>query len=190
MKRRLPDGAPILARRVNLDFAGLLGRVSPALLVLGAWLACNPYLGIVHDARLYVAQVLRTLHPDVFDSDLFFAFGSQDDFSLFSRLFAPLIAYFGTSAASLLIVALGHALWLSGAAALALRLAPDRAAAVAGLVLLAVMPSFYGGWEVFSFGEGFATPRLLAEGIALWALWALADRRLATAAARSGRAHV
>jgi hypothetical protein len=81
----------------------------------------------------------------------------------------------------MLIVVLGQMLWLSGAAALALRLAPNRAAAVAGLVLVSGLPAFYGGWEIFSFGEGFATPRLLAEGMALWALWALAGRRLAIA---------
>jgi hypothetical protein len=45
------------------------------------------------------------------------------------------------------------------------------------------MPAFYGGLHTLSFGEGFATPRLPAEGLALWALWALARNRLAAAAA-------
>ena len=181
MKRRQPETGLVFPGSAGLDIAALLGRASPALLVVGTWLAYHPYLGIVHDARLYVAQMLHALHPDVFSADLFFAFGSQDDFSLFGRLFAPLLAHMGASAAAMLVVVLGQMLWLSGAAALALRLAPNRAAAVAGLVLVSGLPAFYGGWEIFSFGEGFATPRLLAEGAALWTLWALAGRRLAVA---------
>ncbi len=182
MKKRQPDAALVFVRPAELDIAGLLRRASPALLVVGAWLAFHPYTGIVHDARLYVAQALHALDPGVYDRDLFFAFGSQDAFTLFSRLFAPLVGRVGPSAASMLVVAVGQALWLSGAAALALRLAPSRAAAVAGLALVAVMPASYGGWQVFSYGEGFATPRLLAEGFGLWALWALTDRRLIPAA--------
>ncbi len=183
MKKRQPDAALTLTRPADIDVAGLLRRASPALLVVGAWLAFHPYAGIVHDSRLYVAQALRVLQPGVFDRDLFFAFGSQDDFTLFSRLFAPLVARFGPSVAAMLVVAVGQALWLSGAAALAARLAPTRPAAVAGLVLAAVLPAYYGGWQLFSYGEGFATPRLLAEGIGLWALWALTGRRLLLAAA-------
>jgi hypothetical protein len=87
----------------------------------------------------------------------------------------------------MIVVAAGHALWLSGAAALALRLASDKtsnkAAAVGSLVLVAAMPALYGGLHTLSFGEGFATPRLPAEGLALWALWALTQNRLAMAAA-------
>ena len=182
-KKRRPDAALFPARPADLDIAGLLRRASPVLLVLGTWLAFHPYAGIVHDSRLYVAQALHALHPGVFDRDLFFAFGSQDDFTLFTRLFAPFVDRLGASVATMLVVALGHALWLAGAAALAMRLAPSKTAAVAGLVLVAAMPGYYGGWQIFTYAEGFATPRLLAEGIALWALWALTNHRLLLASA-------
>ena len=183
MKKRPPDAALTLARPSDLDIAGLLRRACPVLLVVGTWLAFHPYAGIVHDSRLYVAQALHALHPEVFGRDLFFAFGSQDDFSVYSRLFAPLLDRVGPSAAVMLVVVIGQALWLSGAAAMAVRLAPQRSAAVAGLVLVAVMPASYGGWNIFTYGEGFATPRLLAEGIGLWALWALTGGRLLWASA-------
>lgn len=183
MKKRPLESASALALAAPLDAIDLLRRAAPAMLVIGTWLAAHPYWGIIHDSRLYLVQALRGLHPEVFDQDLFFAFGSQDDFSLFGRLFAPLVGQLGPSAAAMIIVLLAHSVWLSGAAALACRIAPDKASAVAGLLLLAGMPAAYGGWGVFSYGEGFATPRPLAEGAALWALWALAGQRLAAAAA-------
>lgn len=160
-----------------------LRRASPILLVVGIWLAFHPYAGIVHDSRLYVAQALRALHPEIFDKDFFFAFGSQDDFSLFSKVFAPMVDLLGPTPATMVAVALSHALWLAGAAALALRLAPDRPSAIAGLAIVAGMPAFYGGWLVFSLGEGFFTSRLPAEGMALWALWALVGRKWGLASA-------
>lgn len=158
-----------------------LRRASPVLLVIGIWLAFHPYAGIVHDGRLYAAQALRALHPEVFDEDFFFAFGSQDDFTLVSKVFAPMVGLLGPTLATMIGVGLGHALWLSGATALALRLAPDRPSAVAGLAIVAGMPAFYGGWDLISYGEGFFTARLPAEGIALWTLWALAGQRLGLA---------
>jgi hypothetical protein len=193
MKKRQPEAALFQASAspAELDLWRLARRASPALLVIGIWMARHPFAGIVHDSRLYVAQALHALQPDIFGQDLFFKFGSQDEFTLFSTLFAPLVAWLEPSAAAMIVVAAGHALWLSGAAALALRLASaktsdktsGRAAAVGGLVLVAAMPAFYGGLHTLSFGEGFATPRLPAEGLALWALWALTQNRLAMAAA-------
>jgi hypothetical protein len=183
MKKRPPDAAGVLAGPADFDIMAALRRASPILLVVGIWLAFHPYAGIVHDSRLYVAQALRALHPEIFDKDFFFAFGSQDDFSLFSKVFAPMVGLLGPTAATMAGVALSHVLWLSGATALALRLAPDRASAVAGLAIVAGMPAFYGGWLVFSLGEGFFTSRLPAEGMALWALWALVGRRLGLACA-------
>lgn len=158
-----------------------MARLWPVLLLIGVWLLLRPYAGIAHDARLYAAQALHELKPEIFGSDMFFAFGSQDAFTLFSKLYAPLIDALGLPAAALAMVIAGQALWLTGAAALALRLTGSGAAAFAGLLLLAVMPGTYGGWQLLRVAEGFPTPRLLAEGLALWALWALTHRRLAYA---------
>lgn len=182
MTDRVPDAAGTLPRSSRLDPTALLRRAVPALLVVGVWLLFHPYKGVVHDSRLYVAQALRRLHPEVFDRDLFFAFGSQDAFTVYSPLFAFLINHLGLVAATMLVTAVGQALWLSGATALALRLVPGRIA-LAGLVLVAGMWPAYSGWQTFSYGEGFATPRLLVEGLSLWALYALSHRRLLLAVA-------
>lgn len=178
MKRKPPDVVGTAAALPGPAFPPWLVRAAPLLLVAGAWLLTHPYAGIVHDARLYAAQALRELNPVVFDRDMFFAFGSQDEFTLFTRLFAPLSAGMGLSAAAMALVAVGHLLWLSGAFVLARRLAGPGPTLFVGLLLVAALPATYGGWQTFAFGEGFATPRPLAEGLGMWALWALTRGRL------------
>lgn len=183
MKKRPPDltaaaGRPFDPQLGQRDVLRWLSAAPAALLIVGTWLLLHPYRGFVHDARLYAAQALRELSPEIFGSDLFFAFGSQDQFTLFTKLYAPLVHAVGLPAASLAVVVLGHAVWLTGALALALRLTGGGRAAFAGLLLLAALPSSYGGWQTFGFAEGFATPRLPAEALGLWALWALTHRRL------------
>ncbi len=182
MKKRLPDNGLVLAGPAPLDVTGLLRRASPALLIVGVWMLCHPFKGIVSDSILYVAQALNRLHPEIYGRDIFFAYGSQDDFTLFSVLFAPLVRLSGPLAATMVVVAVGQALWLSGAAALVMRVVPERAAAFTGLVLVAALPSAYAGWGVFGFAEGIATPRPIAEGLSLWALWALCQNRIVLAA--------
>lgn len=183
MTERMPDAVCTLQRSSCLDLTAPLRRAVPALLVVGVWLLFHPYKGVIHDSRLYVAQALHRVHPEIFERDLFFAFGSQDAFTVFSPLFGFLISHLGLVAATMLVTAAGHALWLSGASALALRLLPDRVAALAGLVIAAGMWPFYGGWQTFSYGEGFATPRLLVEGLSLWTLYALSHRHFLLAVA-------
>ena len=46
--------------------------------VVGLWAASHPYLGVVHDARIYVLQALREIAPDRFASELIFQYGAQD----------------------------------------------------------------------------------------------------------------
>src|SRR5580704_13550837 len=70
-------------------------------------LACNalarPYAGITHDARLYSAQVLNQLDPGTYGDDLFFRYGSQDQFSIFSQFAAPFVAILGLETAFFLL---------------------------------------------------------------------------------------
>src|SRR6516225_361745 len=87
--------APMLTIRYPSDW---LARVEDALTRLAerAWtllvvlLCVNafsfPYAGITHDARLYSVQVLNRVEDGSYSDDLFFRYGSQDDYSLFSRL--------------------------------------------------------------------------------------------------------
>jgi len=67
-----------------------------AALVVGVTLLFHPYWGIWHDSVLYLGQALALLYPESFRQDLFFAFGSQADYTLFPRAIAWLIERYGS----------------------------------------------------------------------------------------------
>ena len=87
-----------------------------ATALAAGWLAVvvlllfHPYRGILHDSTIYAGQALALLDPAPFAHDLFFAYGSQAQFSLFPSLVAHLVQTLG----------LGNAfLWLTLAGLLA-----------------------------------------------------------------------
>ena len=158
-----------------------LARIAAGLLGLALLLLLHRYAGINHDASIYFGQVLHQLQPDVFGRDLFFAYGSQDSFTLLPWLLAqlaplaplPLIFQTGALAGLLAFTAAG---WFF------LRpLLPARAHAWAWLAILC-LPSAYSVLRVFSYGEPFLTARPLAEALSLLALGWLVRRRLLLAA--------
>lgn len=137
--------------------------------LVGLWLLARPYSGVRHDGVLYLGQIYLQLDPTVFARDLFFAFGSQDRYTLFSRLGSWAHAALGLERSQFLILLFGHVLLLVATAWLlkALVSVPQR---VLGLIALAVMPHFYGGMGIFSFAETFVTARTLAEPLGVLAL--------------------
>jgi hypothetical protein len=170
------------------DFAERLRELTRRPLVLLAWmLAANavtwPYLGFVHDARLYSGQVLYRLDPETFGGDLFFQFGSQDRYSLFSPIMAPLVKLVGFDVGFFAYYLVALPLLLFGVQRLALRLVPDSPGVVLGLLFVSMMPLSYGGHNIFRVIEPFSTPRLLASALTLFALtWTLEGRPIRAAA--------
>ena len=73
----------------------LAGTLGTAL-----FLSLFGYWGLVHDTRLYALQALAWLHPPL-RQDLYLRFGSQDDYTLFSAFFTPLIQVLGLEGAAL-----------------------------------------------------------------------------------------
>lgn len=146
-------------------------RLSVALAALAVlWLATRPYLGVIHDAQLYAAQAIAWQDPARFADDLFFAFGSQDRFTVFSDLYGPLVGALGLARAHAAAFALGHALWLAAAWCFATALLPalrERLWALAGLILL---PGTFGYAALLRYGEPFVTPRPFVEAATLAAL--------------------
>jgi hypothetical protein len=137
------------------------------MLVATLWLATRPYFGVVQDARFYMLQALHELHPERFATDLYFEFGSQDRFTIFSHIAAPLIAGLGVGSAAFILTVTGALLWLGGLVYLARSLfGPGRLMWYAAAAALA-LPSTY---TTFSYGEPFVSPRLYAEALTLWAL--------------------
>ena len=151
------------------------------------WFWHHRYLGIRHDSVLYAVQALHKLYPANYAQDIFFSSGSQDEFTLFSPLFAKLIQLFGLGEAALLLTMLGAILWLWGVFRVSSLWSGWARWIFLGLVV--TIPIAYGGRDVFHAGEAFAVPRIWAEaltmlGVASWVKkqWLWAAMALITAA--------
>ncbi len=150
-------------------------------LVLGLWLFARPYVGVRHDGMLYLGQALRHLHPQVFGGDLFFAFGSQDQFSFAARLLAHSYSLVGIADSQWIFLGSAHAAFMV-AVALLVKSLPTARARWLSLASVAAISHSYGGAGLLAFTEQFVTARTLAEPVALFALVCLLNRRLVLAA--------
>src|SRR5207245_350004 len=65
------------------------------LILLAANAVTRPYANIAHDTRLYSVQVLNQAENGIYDNDLYFRYGSQDQYSFFSIIMAPLVRLMG-----------------------------------------------------------------------------------------------
>lgn len=154
-----------------------------ALLAIAAWmLAAHPYWGVWHDGTLYFGQVLLHSRVPQLSEDLFFASGSQDRFSVYSQVVAPLYALLGQPATHVIAVLCSWLAMGAGVLALLRPLQPQPAAGLWGLLAFAVTAPIYGGGWVFGYAEQFLTARSFAEPLLLWSLVALLRQRLALAA--------
>jgi hypothetical protein len=163
---------------LGLRFERLPGLAWAALAcaLAALWLLGRRYAGISHDATLYLGQGLRRLHPEAFAADLFFAYGAQDSYTLFPRLYAPLIDALGAGSAAMAVTVLGQLGFLAAALVL-VNQAVRGPARWWSLALLAVSSGYYGGVGTFRIAEPFATARVLAEPLVVAALAAtLASR--------------
>lgn len=153
--------------------------MSSMMLIGALWVATRPYYGVVHDARFYIVEALRQLEPARFADDLYFRFGSQDQFTIFSKLYAPIVTAIGVANGSILMTLAGQALFLAGLIVFAHAVLRPRRVALLATVGAIVLPSLY---LIFvRYGEPFATPRLFAEGLSLLALALLLRMRIVPA---------
>ncbi|XXG31614.1 MAG: hypothetical protein WJ306_03240 [Ferrovum myxofaciens] len=150
-------------------------RLSLILLLLILWLVTRPYEGILWDSEYYTVQALHFLWPDRYANDLYFAFGSQDQFSIFSRIYGPVIASLGLAHAHIALTLLTQLAWVSGLAYLAKGMFQGKWAYLA-MVGVIVFPGSVG--LVFHYGESILTPRILAEALTLFALAAIWRERI------------
>lgn len=175
------------ARSRHMNFQPLRSQVAVPLLawliVPIAWLVARPYLGVRHDAVLYTAQALHQMWPGIFSQDVFFAHGSQDNYSVFSKVMAWLFDHVGVAAAEAYIPLAFHALLLLAAGWL-LKSAKELSdfEVWMGLLALAAFPHLYDGNSIFAFAEPFLTARTIAEPLCVLAVVLLMSRRLLAAA--------
>lgn len=138
--------------------------------MLALWLATHPYMGVIHDARLYLIQTLHLMDPGRWQGDLFFRYGTQDSYSIFSNGYRVLVSSLGISGADQVALLAGSILWLAGLSALIgtiLKRPSERMAAACGVIAFSTS---YGGFNVFHYAEPFVTPRLFAEAAVMASL--------------------
>jgi hypothetical protein len=154
-----------------------LGRVLGfVLLCLAAWLLARPYEGITLDGQLYALQVLAVLHPAPLAQDVFLRFGSQNDYTLFPHLVAPVARAFDIQLASTLTTYSSALALLAAGWLLSRRLTTPHLAWLS-LGLLVSLPGWYGASDVFRYDEMYMSARVPAEALSVFALVAACRQR-------------
>lgn len=144
--------------------------------VIAFWMIQHPYVRIVHDSILYTFAALARLHPHSLGHDVYLTLGVQDRYTIFSPLIAPLIRLLGVEPAASLVTFVAQVAFFGCGWLLARRLMPSSQALFA-LALLVMLPAIYGDRHIFSYIEGFMTPRLPSEAFVLGTLVAVLARR-------------
>ncbi len=161
-----------------------LGR-RPALLVAVA-IAANalfqPYQNRSHDARLYGLQVINQATGGSYQDDLFLKYGSQDNYSIFSRLASPLVRHAGVKNGFLILYGVCSLAYFTALMCLLAMLTTDPAIRTLSMLVVAVVPTVYGGYDLFHIHESFFTPRLPASALVMVALSEILGRRPGRAA--------
>src|SRR4051812_19203684 len=142
----------------------LARRAVPWLLIALLWLMNANYFGLEHDATLYTFQALAHRSPELYSSDVFLRFGSQDRYTLFTPGYAALIGWLGMERAAVVATLICQAALLFAAWRLVRRLVTPTLA-LAGCALLIALPTDYGPRRIFNVIENFVTPRMLAEAL-------------------------
>jgi len=164
-------GAAVLRALASHDATLLV-----ALLALNALVM--PYRGLVHDSMLYGYQVANHLEGSRYADDIYFRYGSQDRYTIFSPLVVPLAGLVGLSTAFFLLYLLSKILFLWATMRFVQVLIAARLVSTLALIFIATVPLNFGGLNIFSVNEDFLTPRLLASALTILALEGLLRDRL------------
>lgn len=178
---------PSAARHDGTDWLAKLAALrvpsfAAALLVAALWMIARPYRGVRHDAVLYVGQTLARLMPDTIGQDLFLVYGSQDRYSVFSRIMSPLAHAAGVADSQTIVLFLCQIAFVAGCWLLMADV-PSRFGRWCAMLALVAVSHTYGGDGRVSFAEPFLTARVVAEPLLLLALALLMRARTMAAAA-------
>ena len=152
----------------NLGFQSRFATLSLALMLVTLWLALHGYHGVTDDGQIYAFQAFSRLHPQL-TADLYLQNTSQDQFTLFSPLYAWCIELLGLENAARLLTLAFTAWYLAAAWSFASALTGRDTAWLAVAFLLIVAGS-YGASGVFRILDPFLTARLPAEALIITAL--------------------
>ncbi len=146
--------------------AALAGALGLALVLL--WSLTHRYAGLGGDAELYAFQAMARLHPNL-TGDLYLRYGSQDQYTVFSPLYAAMIGALGLPDAALLLTFVFKLAFFTAAWFLARRFAGLSLSFLA-VSLLIIVSGRYGAFSVFHYAEDWVTARSPAEALVLAAV--------------------
>ncbi|HMH28196.1 MAG TPA: hypothetical protein VK580_06405 [Steroidobacteraceae bacterium] len=152
----------------NLGFQSKFVTLAVALLLVTLWLLMHGYHGLTGDGQIYAFQAFARLHPQL-TADLYLQNTSQDQFTLFSPLYACCIGLLGLENAARLLT-LVFTVWLLAATWSFARAVADRDAAWLTVAFLLIVAGDYGGSRVFQILDPFLTARLPGEALIITAL--------------------
>jgi hypothetical protein len=152
----------------NLGFQSKFATLPLALLLVTLWLLMHGYHGLTGDGQIYAFQAFARLHPHL-AADLYLQNTSQDQFTLFSPLYAWCIGLLGLENAARLLTLI-FTVWLLAATWSFARAVTDRDAAWLAVAFLLIVSGDYGGSRVFQILDPFLTARLPAEALIITAL--------------------
>lgn len=165
-----------MTRKLTLSYLPLL------LIAITFWLLTQSYFGIRHDGILYAAQAYKKLSPAAFNHDIFFRYGSQDEYSFFGLLYSQLIKLFGLEYAAIFGTLLANILFFISVYSLLSVCLEKKIAALKAASGLFFLDLHYGAMKIFSVSENFFTARSLAEPLVLFSLSAMLSKRYYSAA--------
>lgn len=151
-----------------LGFQSKFAAICLVLMLVALWLAMHGYHGLTGDGQIYAFQAFARLHPQL-TADLYLQNTSQDQFTLFSPLYAWCMGLLGLENAARLLT-LVFTLWFLAAAWSFARNVTHRDAAWLAVALLLIAAGDYGASGVFRILDPFLTARLPAEAMILTAL--------------------
>jgi hypothetical protein len=152
----------------NLGFQSKFAAFSLALMLATLWLVLHGYHGITGDGQIYAFQAFARLHSQL-TADLYLQYTSQDQFTLFSPLYARCIGLLGLENAARLLTLLFTVWFLVSAWSFTSAVTGQDAAWLAVAFLL-IVAGDYGSSGVFRILDPFLTARLPAEALIITAL--------------------
>jgi len=142
--------------------------IALALMLVTLWLLMHGYQGLTGDGQLYAFQAVARIHTQL-GADLYLQNTSQDQFTIFSPLYAWFIGLLGLENAARLLTVI-FTVWLLAAAWDLSRTVTNRDTAWLAVAFLLIVAGDYGGSGVFRLMEPFLSARLPAEALIVTAL--------------------
>src|SRR5579863_2827571 len=134
-------------------FQSKIATAALVLMLLAIWLSLHGYHGLAGDGQIYAFQAIARIYPSL-ATDLYLQNTSQDQFTIFSPVYAWFIGFMGLEHAARMLTLMFTVCFLIAAWAVG-RVLANRAGAWLAVALLLIFDGSYGGSGVFQFADPF-----------------------------------